>query len=118
MNALVIEICPNEPRAEFVDVSGYIEDIAECTTSGDCEPACAYVRDHIGVQFRIIAKNHRGEYENRLATDSEIERTARAIYFDSESDFSDMDVAAVYLIWDAAHDAEYNRELDQCDESP
>lgn len=110
---LVIEICPNEPRAEFVDVSEYVDDIADCTASGDCEPACAYVRDHIGVQFRIIAKNDRGEYENRIATDSEIERTARAIYFDSDSDFSDMRLAALYLIWDAAHNAEYNGELVQ-----
>jgi hypothetical protein len=109
---LTIEICPNEPRADFVDVSGYIEDIINCTASGDCEPACGYVRDHIGVQFRIIAKNDRGEYENRPATESEIERTARAIYFDSESDLSDMNVAALYLIWDAAHNAESNGELD------
>ena len=112
MSALVIEICPNEPRADFVDVSGYTRDIADCTASGDCEPACAYVRDHIGVQFRTIAKNDRGEYENRLATDSEIERTARAIYFDSESDFSDTNVAALYLIWNAAHNAESDEELD------
>lgn len=110
---LTIEICPNEPRSEFVDVSGYVEDIADCTASGDCEPACAYVRDHIGVQFRIIAKNESGAYENRIATESEVERTARAIYFESESDFSDMKVAALYLIWDAAHNAESNGELVQ-----
>ena len=113
MNALAIEICPDDPRADFVDVTGYVEDIADCTASGDCEAACAYVRDHIGVQFRIIAKNDRGEYESRIATDSEIERTARAIYFDSESDFSYVSAAALYLIWDAAHNAESNGELDQ-----
>lgn len=112
MSALVIEICPNEPRADFVGVSGYTRDIADCTASGDCEPACAYVRDHIGVQFRIIARNEHGGYENRPATELEVERTARAIYFDSESDFSDMNVAALYLIWDAAHNAESNGELD------
>jgi hypothetical protein len=63
------------------------------------------------VQFWIIAKNDRGEYESRIA--SEIERTARAIYFDSESDFSYVSAAALYLIWDAAHNAESNGELDQ-----
>ena len=113
MNDLEIEICPEEPRADFVDVSGYIEEITDCTASGDCEPACAYVSDHIGVQFWIIAKNDRGEYESRIATDMEIERTARAIYFDSELDFSDVSAAALYLIWDAAHNAAANGELDQ-----
>lgn len=110
---LTIEICPNEPRADFVDTSSHVQEIADCTTSGDNEPSCAYVRDHIGVQFRIIARKDSGEYENRIATDSEIEQTARAIYFESESDFSDIDTASLYLIWDAAHNAESNGELDQ-----
>ncbi len=110
---LEIEISFREPSALFVDTSSHVQEIADCTTSGDNEPACAYVRDHIGVQFRIIAKNDLGEYENRIATDLEIEQTARAIYFESESDFSDIDTASLHLIWEAAHCAEYDREQDQ-----
>ena len=100
---LQIEICPSEPRAMFVDVSSYANDIADCTGPGDAEEACAYIRDVIGVTFHIIARNANGEYENRQATDEEIEATARAIYFESDSDFSDQDIAALYLIWEAAH---------------
>lgn len=100
---LTIEICPNEPSAMFIDVAGFESDVMDCTGSGDAQPACEYIRDHIGVTFHIVARNAAGEYENRKATDSEIEATARAIYFESDSDFSDMDIAATYLIWEAAH---------------
>jgi len=100
---LIIEICPHEPRAMFADVKGYESDIADCTGSGDAQEACEYVRDQIGVAFCIVARNAAGEYENREATEAEIEATARAIYFESDSDFSDVDVAATYLIWEAAH---------------
>ena len=111
---LKIEICPNEPRA-----SAYLADgrevsadpriaahLADCRASGDVQPACEYVRDSLGVEFRILARNAAGAYENRLATDAELEATARAIYFDSDSDFTNRDTAAMYLIWQAAADAE------------
>lgn len=100
---LQIEICPSEPRAMFADVGDHADDIADCTGPGDAEEACAYVRDVIGVTFHIITRTADGECENRLATDEEIEATARAIYFESDSDFSDQDTAALYLIWEAAH---------------
>lgn len=100
-----IEICPHEPRAMFIDVTGHESDIADCTAPGDAQEACEYVRDAIGVEFTIVARNASGAYENRKATDAEIEATARAIYFGSDADFSDVDVAATYLIWDAAHSA-------------
>ena len=104
---LIIEICPSEPRAMFCNVDDENrQDVSDCTGSGDAQPACEYIRDAIGVEIRIVARNAQGEYENRLATDSEIEATARAIYFDSESDFSDIDLAKTYLIWDAANTEE------------
>lgn len=107
----IIEICPDEPRASICYADGSElpatdSDIADCRASGDCEPACEYVRDDCGVDFRIVARNASGEYENRAASDSEMESTARAIYFESDSDFSDRDTAALYLIWEAAHGIE------------
>ena len=103
---LIIEICPIEPRADFAcDISQWESDIRDCTRPGDCLSACEYLRDQIGVQFRIVARNASGEYEDRIATGFEIEDTARAIYFESDADFSDMSIASTYLIWDAAHSA-------------
>lgn len=106
----IIEICPNEPRASICGMNGESvandSNIADCRASGDCQPACEFVRDSLGVEFRIVARNESGNYENRLATDSELTATAQAIYFDSESDFTDIDTAKMYLIWDAAHSCE------------
>lgn len=106
---LIIEICPHEPRASLCTIDGdsvmqseWCEDIADCTRSGDVKPACEYVLDHIGVEFRIVARNACGEYENRLATDDELCATCDAIYFDSDADFSDRRCAEIYLVWDAA----------------
>ncbi len=80
-NRYTIEICPNEPRASVCGMNGESvandPDIADCRASGDCEPACLHVLS-LGVEFRIIARNAAGEYENRLATDAELEATARA----------------------------------------
>jgi len=116
-NPLIIEICPREGRAsmclangESVVGSDHWPDIEDCAASGDCEPACAYVRDHIGVDFRVIARNAAGAYENRPATSEEMTATAQEIYFDSESDFTDEDTAALYLIWQAAGDEVYNAQ--------
>ena len=110
MANLIIELCPLEPRASLCTMQGesvlqseFKTDILDCTTSGDCQDACEYVRDQIGVEFRIVARNASGEYENRLATDAEKSETARAIYFDSDADFSDISLAETYLIWDAAN---------------
>ena len=111
---LIIEICPAMGNAspclpngkevsEDEDIAGHL---ADCRRSGDCQPACEYVRDHIGVEFRIVARNAQGEYENRLATAEEKAQTCREIYFDSESDFDDEENAEIYLIWQAANEAE------------
>lgn len=111
MAKLIIEICPREPSTsaclpdgEELFGSDIEQDIRDCVASGDCEPACHYVRDTIGVDFRIVARSANGDYENRPATDEEMAETARAIYFESDADFTDRDTAATYLIWDAAHD--------------
>lgn len=108
--ALIVEICPNEPRASMclrngksVIGSKYEGDVLDCTGSGDCEPACDFLRVVVGVEFRIVAQNAMGEYENRLATDAELTATAKAIYFESDADFEDDDVARTYLIWEAAN---------------
>lgn len=111
---IIIEICPNEPRASACLMDGndistadeISEAMADCRRSGDCQPACEFVRDRIGVEFRIVARNAAGEYENRLATPEEKEATCRAIYFESESDFSDESLAETYLIWEAASHCE------------
>jgi hypothetical protein len=107
---LIVEICPNEPRTSMYLADGgevlgsdYEADVLDCTRSGDVEPACDYVR-RIGVDFRIIARNAAGQYENRTATAEEKTATARAIYFDSSADFDDEETAETYLIWQAASD--------------
>lgn len=111
---IIIEICPMEPRAgaclangdEISSNATIAAHMADCRTSGDCQDACEFVLDHIGVQFRIAARNASGDYENRLATESEMQATCEAIYFDSESDFSDNRLAAIYLVWNAANEGE------------
>ena len=114
MTRLIIEICPNEPRASACLDTGesywtdaeIAADMRDCDASGDCEPACEYVRDVLKPEFRIIARNATGEYENRLATPAEKAATCRAIYFDSESDFDDESTCETYLIWEAASEVE------------
>ena len=77
--------------------------LAHCRASGDVEEACAYVRDHLGVDFRTIARNEAtGEYENREASGEEKQAACEAIYFESSTDFSDEGNAELYLIWEAA----------------
>lgn len=102
---ITIEICPEEPRATFCEVHPEVmQDVSDCNAGGDVEPACQYILDVYEPEFRIIARNEvTGEYENRPATDREMQRTCEAIYFESESDFTDRDTAALYLVWDAAN---------------
>lgn len=115
MAKLIIEICPHEPRASICLANGesvhtdseIAADLADCCKSGDAQQACEYVLDHIGVEFRIVAQDAAGNYQNRLATDDEKDATARAIYFESETDFSDQRMAEIYLVWEAANCAEH-----------
>lgn len=106
---IIIEICPNEPRAsaclangESIVGSDYESDFLDCCAQGDVEQACEYIRDQIRVEFRAVARSESGDYENRLATSLEMAATCRAIYCDSETDFDDIENAALYLIWEAA----------------
>lgn len=114
MSKLIVEICPYEPRTSACLMSGdevsadteVSAHLADCNASGDCEDACLFVLRHVGVEFRIVARNAAGEFENRLATAEEKAATCRAIYFDSDADFDDESRAETYLVWDAARDAE------------
>lgn len=108
MAKFIVEICPHEPRASICGMEGESvssdQDLADCRASGDCQPACEYVRDDLGVEFRIVARDESGAYVNRLATPEEMEATANAIYFDHEpGEFADRDTCATYLIWEAAN---------------
>jgi hypothetical protein len=110
---IIIEICPDEPRATACLMDGseiatdpdILSDIKDCTKSGDCQEACEFIRDQIGVEFRIVARDQSGKYENRLATDAELQATCEAIYFDHSADeFSDdADRCKTHLIWEAAN---------------
>lgn len=110
MAKLIIQVCPREPAVTACLMNGLevredpevFDALADCNRGGDVEPACDYVRSEIGVEFRIVALNSAGKYENRLATDAEKEATARAIYFESESDFADPHTCENFLIWEAA----------------
>lgn len=114
MPALIIEICPHEPRTSaclpdgspIASDPGIASDMADCRASGDVSEACEYVRDALGVDWRIVAPDELGEYKNRATTDAELEATARAIYFESSADFTDRDTCETYLIWSAACDLE------------
>lgn len=121
MSRLIIEICPHEPRASACLDTGesywsdetIAADMRDCNTSGNCQPACEYVRDVLKPDFRIMARNpETGEYENRPATAKEKAATCRAIYFESETDFDDELTAETYLIWEAASESEPEEEDD------
>lgn len=76
-------------------------DLLDCCKRGDCEPACKHVLSTYKPQFRIVKKVN-GEYANVLATAEDMIDVCEEIYFESESDFHNMDVCAMYLVWQAA----------------
>lgn len=86
--------------------SGYKGAIDDCCASGDASGACDYIRDAVGVDWCIVAKDDNGEYKNREATASEKQEVCEAIYFESDVDFSDEGTAETYLIWHAASSAQ------------
>lgn len=118
---LIIEIYPLEGLASpcLPDGRGVSADpeiashLADCNASGDNQDACEYVRDRVGVDWRIVARNEAGEYENRTATAAEKAATCREIYFESETDFDDEATAETYLIWQAASEAASEAESDE-----
>lgn len=83
------------------------QDILDCVGSGDCGPACNYVRDCLEPEFRIVAKDYTGKYKNRLATPKEKQEACESIYFESDLDFSDESLAETFIIWQAASNFEY-----------
>ncbi len=104
----IVEVRPKEPSASICGPRGGSvrkhTDVLACTLPGNVEPDCRYLLS-LGVDFRIVAQSAKGEYENRKATDQEITDTAKAIYFESESDMGDLELAKVYLVWSATDSA-------------
>tara|TARA_R110000851_G_scaffold163685_1_gene307680 strand:+ start:2787 stop:3140 length:354 start_codon:yes stop_codon:yes gene_type:complete len=77
--------------------------LLDCVSQGDCEEACKFVLSVHKPTFNIVAINPiSNKYENRLATDKEIQEVCEIVYFESETNFSDVDVAKTYLVWEAA----------------
>jgi len=83
------------------DVETY-SDLADCCASGDCEDACRYILANYSVDWRVVKKCEDGNFHNVTATSYDKRKVCEAIYFESESDFSDEQLAEVYLIWQAA----------------
>tara|TARA_R110000851_G_scaffold149520_1_gene290070 strand:+ start:43 stop:387 length:345 start_codon:yes stop_codon:yes gene_type:complete len=106
---MIIEVCSNGPHAVACTDEGYSimgstyeSEILDCTKGGDVEGACLYILSAFNPDFRVIAKDSSGSYVNRPATDEELQLTCEAMYFDSEADFSDVETAKMYLVWEAA----------------
>lgn len=78
-----------------------LDDVLDCTASGDCESACRYLKQAYDIDWRTV-KRIDGEYQNVTANAEDKRKVCEEIYFDSESDFSDEELAEVYLIWEAA----------------
>lgn len=115
MSDFIIEIstcgsvtaCTNDGGTLLGDI---LDDMLDCTASGDCEPACRYVQQTYDIDWRIV-KRIDGQYQNVTAGAEDKRKVCEEIYFESESDFSDEGLAEVYLIWQAAHDVA--RELEE-----
>ncbi len=104
---LVISICPNEPRATVeVATPAAMLDLANCIVPGDAGPALRHVLAEHNPRFTITARRDAGSanpgYETRTATPAEMQAACEAIYFESESDFTDSETAALHLLWQAA----------------
>lgn len=56
--------------------------------------------------IEVCPRDASGRFKNRFATADEKAATCRAIYFDSDSDFSDETIAESYLVWEAASQLE------------
>jgi hypothetical protein len=106
---MIIEICSNGPHALACTDEGYSilgsdyeSGMLDCTKGGDVEDACLYILSAFNPDFRVIAKDSSGSYVNRPATDEELQLTCEAIYFASETDFSNVETAKIYLVYEAA----------------
>lgn len=92
--------------------SPVFEDAQDCTGAGDAEPAIRYLMDNYEIEFRTIRQVSTDpvKFENVQASDAELTATARAIYFESDTDFEDIDNAKLYLLWQATSDLVENAE--------
>lgn len=96
--------CCRKNGSEISTRSKLFADLRDCCKSGDCQAACEYVISEHLPEFRIV-KRVNGEYENVIADHSDKAKVCKAIYFESESDFTgDEKLCEVYLIWQAAFD--------------
>lgn len=86
-----------------------LNDLMDCTGSGDAEGPCQYVLEHHKPEFRIVKKVD-GEYKNVLADADDKRKVCEELYGDSDTDFTDEDNANLYIVWEAAHSVE--REQD------
>lgn len=86
--------------------SPVFEDAQDCTGAGDAEPAIRYLMGNYEIEFRTVRQVSTDpvKFENVQASDAELTATARAIYHDSETDFTDIDNAKMYLLWQATSD--------------
>lgn len=114
MNDFIIEIstcgsvmaCTNDGGTLLGDI---LDDMLDCTASGDCEPACRYVQETYTIDWRIV-KRIDGKYQNVTASAEDKRKVCEEIYFESESDFSDEKLSEVYLIWQAAFSVSWELE--------
>ncbi len=109
---VIAEVCPYEGSVSLCCPDGrkigkqskLFSDLANCCKSGDCQNACEFVLEKYEVEWRIVRKMPDGNYENALATDKELRKTAKTIYFESSANFADRSVCETYLIWQGAND--------------
>lgn len=97
-----VSVC-RKNGAEISKRSTLYTDLLDCTSSGDSEDACRYVIEQHKPEFRVV-KRFDGNYRNVLASSQDLAEICRSIYFDSDSDFTNEDIAKLYLVWQAAHD--------------
>ena len=104
---MIIEImnygsCTIIHEAKDGDSEDFENDILSCTGSGDADDSCQYILTKYEPVFRIV-KMLDGRYRNVIASCKDKQDFCESIYFDSDTDFSDTDNAALYIIWEASH---------------
>lgn len=104
--SFIIELYDGEGTSPYnpdgSEINGQIlEDLLDCTRSGDMTHACLYVLGVHKPEFRIV-KWIDGGFKNVIATPEDKQKVCESIYFDSDVDFSDESRANLYLVWDAA----------------
>ena len=92
-------ICPLEGENVSPEI---LSDLKDCTSVGDCEESCEYILSKYSPEIRTVRQTG-SEFENVLASAEEKERFCRKVYFESESEFADEDIANLYIVWEAAH---------------